>query len=102
MWTDESEDESSNELATPSIKSKPDHSPCKYLSHENEVASQHYIHQQGTDFGPEHEIWEYLSAGDSISVYAYAIYPAWTCNGKEAELKVRRKFEPICITRQES
>lgn len=91
-WTTES-----SEIA-PIIRSKPDGSLCKYHSHNNTLRSLTHTFHHGAEFGPDHEIWEHLSPGDSISVYACAKYGGWRCHGAAAELKLRIRLEPVYIT----
>jgi len=42
----------------------------------------------GVLFGPSHELWRYLSTGDSLSVSAVAQYPGWSCFAHSGALKL--------------
>ncbi|KAG8992269.1 hypothetical protein FRB90_001051, partial [Tulasnella sp. 427] len=66
-------------------------------SHHNPVAGNGMALVEGKEFGPEHEIWSTLQAGDRIGVWLCAQFPGWECRARAARITVREWFEPTLL-----
>jgi len=78
-------------ISTPKVKTRPNGTPLAWLSHHNRNGLD-IEYRIGIDFGPDHEIWQYLSEGDCISVYAVTRYAGLACDGKIGALQFEEKL----------
>jgi hypothetical protein len=69
--------------------------PLRWKSHHNALASSGLVTQDGETFGPDHELWGYLTEGDVIAVYACALYPMWQNDARSGMLEFWEKFNPM-------
>jgi hypothetical protein len=65
----------------------------RWISHRNRIATVFYQAHNGQFFGPEHEIWNNLTEGDVICVYACAANYLQN-NAKSGRLIFWEKFDP--------
>ncbi|KAG8995837.1 hypothetical protein FRB90_000081 [Tulasnella sp. 427] len=63
-------------------------------SHHNPVAGNGFALVEGKDFGPEHEIWSTLQAGDRIGVWLCAQFPGWQCRARAARITALSSLIP--------
>ncbi|KAF8333961.1 uncharacterized protein EI90DRAFT_3050426 [Cantharellus anzutake] len=63
-----------------------------WKSHCNTIETRFPIHHTGIEFRPDHEI-----CSRSITVYAFAQYPGWSCFAERGILRVMKTFIPTHI-----
>jgi hypothetical protein len=80
------------------LKRRANDEPLIWQSHTNFLRTKDYEFQRGIEFGPEHEIWDYLDEGDVIGVYVCAQYPGWRNDAEHGFLDFWEWFEPMDLS----
>lgn len=88
--TEHSEDGAAPRQSGESIKTRPDGSLLTWFSH-NSGGEFILGYHEGKVFGPDHEIWSHLSAGNCISVFG-TVEHIGKCDGRLGELRLKKKL----------